>query len=70
VRGRFTEKKNPDAGKRLKIEGKRRSGWHRLRWLDSITDSMYVSFSKFWEMTKNREVWCAAIHGTAESDTI
>ena len=49
-----------------KIEGKRRRGWQRLRWLDSITDSMDRNLSKFWEMVKDREAWCAAVHGATK----
>ena len=66
MKGQLTGK-DPDAGK---IEVKRRRRWQRMKWLDSITDSMDMNLSKLREIVKDRESWCVIVHGVAKSQNM
>ena len=65
----FPQEASQIAEKRRDVEGKRRRGWQRMGWLDSITDPTDMNLSKLREIVKDRETWHAVVHGVTESDT-
>ena len=68
--GRLMERTNSLEKTLGKIEGRRRRGQQRIKWLDGNTDSMDMNLNQLWEMVKDREAWRAAFHGLAELDTL